>query len=283
MEKARNMVAKSDARQLASLPEGTDKETAKDAFEELKYQMKRIDSGSDWRLEEQGNELCLSVRYWGEWHGDDGSGDYDWQELDDDYRDKLNSILKKVQKKYNVQIREPGSEKNWLDFEIALTKLTKDSVLDIDTETELRKLVKEVNGTSLEIELVRDAYPTATFNIKLYDTDYYNPYLEDTECIIVLEPSITLSIDNTDISSKDYDDLASVFADIKQVIKDRNDEVEAKKAAKKAKKEDSIWLDNKLLKEKPQVKWLSIQDDHTVRLKTKTEEIILQKVDRARS
>ena len=120
LDKANALIKKSDARQVAALPQGIDKETATNALEDLKYEMKRIDSGSDWRLEENDGWMCLSVRYWGDWEGDDGSGDYDWQTLSDSYRDKLNSILTKIQKKYGVQIHEPGSEKNWLDFEIQI-------------------------------------------------------------------------------------------------------------------------------------------------------------------
>ena len=131
MDKANAMVKKSDARQIANLPTGIDEKTATSALEDLKYEMRRIDSGSDWRLEEKDGWLCLSVRYWGDWEGDDGSGDYDWQTLSNDYRDKLNSILTKIQKKYGVQIHEPGSEKNWLDFEIKIIESTYDKIIKL--------------------------------------------------------------------------------------------------------------------------------------------------------
>ena len=149
MEKARAQVKKSDARQIATLPQGIDKETATDALQDLKSEMRRIDSGSDWRLEEQDNEMCLSVRYWGSWHGDDGSGDYDWQALDDQYRDKLDGILTKVQKKYGVQIYEPGSEKNWLDFCIPITKMTKKSTMDYENEKAWLEFIKKNDGADV--------------------------------------------------------------------------------------------------------------------------------------
>lgn len=149
MEKARAQVKKSDARQIATLPQGIDKETATDALQDLKSEMRRIDSGSDWRLEEQDNEMCLSVRYWGSWHGDDGSGDYDWQTLDDQYRDKLDGILTKVQKKYGVQIYEPGSEKNWLDFCIPITKKNKDSMFSYEDEKAWKEFLDKVRGTDI--------------------------------------------------------------------------------------------------------------------------------------
>ena len=149
MEKARQAVQKSDKRQVNALPKGIDKETATNALENLKSEMRRIDSGSDWRLEEQNNEMCLSVRYWGSWHGDDGSGDYDWQQLDDNYRDKLNSILIKVQKKYGVQIYEPGSEKNWLDFCIPITKMTKKSTMDYANEKAWLEFIKKNGGADV--------------------------------------------------------------------------------------------------------------------------------------
>ena len=149
LNKARGQVKKSDARQIATLPQGIDKETATDALQYLKSEMRRIDSGSDWRLEEQDNEMCLSVRYWGSWHGDDGSGDYDWQTLDDQYRDKLDGILLKVQKKYGVQIYEPGSEKNWLDFCIPITKKNKDSMFSYEDEKAWKEFLDKVRGIDI--------------------------------------------------------------------------------------------------------------------------------------
>lgn len=149
MDKARQSVRKSDRRQVAALPQGIDKETATDALQELKRRMKKIDSGSDWRLEEQDNRMILEVRYWGSWSGDDGSGDYDWQVLDDEYRDKLDDILTSVQKEYGVRIHEPGSEKNWLVFEIPITKLSKDSRLDYENEKLWQEFLQKNNGTDV--------------------------------------------------------------------------------------------------------------------------------------
>ena len=118
LDKARQSVKKSNTRQVNSLPAKTSKENAEKALKALKSEMRKISNGSDWRLETEEDYMSLSVRYWGDWEGDDGSGDYDWQTLDEDYRDELDDILYKIQKQYNVQIHEPGSEKNWLDFNI---------------------------------------------------------------------------------------------------------------------------------------------------------------------
>lgn len=128
LEKAKKIIKKSNVRKISGLPQDADKETAKKVLEDLKYEMKKIDSGSDWRLEENDGYMSLEVRYWGEWEGDDGSGDYDWQTLSPNYRAKLDSILTDIQKKYGVQINEPGSEKNWLDFEI---KIKEDDIAKI--------------------------------------------------------------------------------------------------------------------------------------------------------
>lgn len=123
LEKAKKLVNKSDNRQISNLPQGIDKETATNALEDLKHEMKRIDYGSDWRLEENDGWLCLSVRYWGDWENPEDAEDeedYDWQILSDEFQEKLNAILVKIQKKYGVQIHIPGDEKNWLSFEIQI-------------------------------------------------------------------------------------------------------------------------------------------------------------------
>lgn len=126
LNKAKTSIKKSDDRQISTMPEETDKETATKILKNLKYEMQKISNGSDWRFEDEDDYMSLEVRYWGDWEGDDGSGDYDWQELTSEYREKLDSILSKIQKKYGVQIYEPGAEKNWLVFEIKLAKNQRD-------------------------------------------------------------------------------------------------------------------------------------------------------------
>ena len=286
VKNAMQSIAKSDARQISNLPQGTDKETAKEALEELKYLMKRVDEGSDWRLNQEDNTMILEVRYWGNWEGDDGSGDYDWQTLSDEYRLKLNDILKKVQKGYNIQIHEPGSEKNWLVFEIPITKLRKDSILDIDTELELDNLLKEINAKNIK-KSKENELACVYFAIDLYQTDYYKPYLTEVDCGIYINPNdktVVVDIDDIAITDKlDFNSLVEAFNYIKQIIKDRNEEIENQKKIKKVNREYAVWLDEKLLKEYPQIKRLNVINDHKVELKTSTETIILEKVDKRKT
>ena len=172
MEKARQAVQKSDKRQINALPNGIDKETAETALEDLKYEMRRLYRGEDWRLEERDNQLCLEVRYWGNWEGDDGSGDYDWQTLCKEDRDKLNAILTKVCKKHGVKIEEPGSEKNWLCFYINITKATKDSRLDYNNEKLWQDFLTKNKGTD-ESKTMHKNKGQFVANFKMYSQKDY--------------------------------------------------------------------------------------------------------------
>ena len=133
-DKALKMSAASDERQFNALPKETSIQNAKDALNDLKYEMRKISSGSDWRLENEDDYLSLSVRYWGEWEGDDGSGDYDWQTLVDDYKTKLKNLVIKTSKKYNVKVTYDIGEKNWISFDI--------KVAEIDLSKEKERIAK---------------------------------------------------------------------------------------------------------------------------------------------
>lgn len=133
-DKALKMSAASDERQFNALPEETSLQNAKEALNDLKYEMRKISSGSDWRLENEDDYLSLLVRYWGEWEGDDGSGDYDWQTLVDDYKAKLKNLVIKTSKKYNVKVIYDIGEKNWISFNI--------KIVEIDLSKEKERIAK---------------------------------------------------------------------------------------------------------------------------------------------
>ena len=143
-DKAVKMSAASDERQFNALPKETSIQNAKDALNDLKYEMRKISSGSDWRLENEDDYLSLSVRYWGEWEGDDGSGDYDWQTLVDDYKTKLKNLVIKTSKKYNVKVTYDVGEKNWISFDIKVTQV------DLSKEKErIAKIFENMLGKEL--------------------------------------------------------------------------------------------------------------------------------------
>ena len=122
LDKAKQLVKNSEQRDLKNLPKETDKQNAENALNDLKYEMKRISNGDTWRLETEDDTMMLEVRYWGSWSGDDGSGDYDWQTLDQEYRDELDKLTANISKKYNVQINYDTSEKNWIYAEIKVNE-----------------------------------------------------------------------------------------------------------------------------------------------------------------
>ena len=152
LEKAKKLVNKSDNRQISNLPQGVSEDVARDALEDLKAEMRRISSGDNWRLEENDGRLCLSVRYWGSWENPDDAEDeedYDWQVLSDEYQEKLNALLIKIQKKYGVQIHMPGDEKNWLSFEIQIIPSKSiDQVLE-EEKVRIYNICKEMIGKEL--------------------------------------------------------------------------------------------------------------------------------------
>lgn len=146
MNRAKQMVAKSDKRQISNIPDKTDLETAKKVLDALKSEMRKIDNGSNWRLEhEEGNNyISLQVRYWGAW--EEHAEDDDWASLSDKYRKILDDILNKIQKQYNIKITEPGSEKKWLVFDIYLQDDSSEeiSISDVD------KYIEEYEDSILE-------------------------------------------------------------------------------------------------------------------------------------
>lgn len=72
--------------------------------------------GQTWRpIEPQGKGFEFDVRDWGGWEGDDGSGDYDFQNLTRKSSKDLEQIITRVEKEYpTVKLDWQTGEKNWI-------------------------------------------------------------------------------------------------------------------------------------------------------------------------
>ncbi len=87
------------------------------ALKDLKQTMERTSEGR--RADFRNYEGDLDTRYFGDWEGDDGSGDYDWQELSDKTTQIVNRLVQNVEKRHKVNIDWSPSEKNYITFRIA--------------------------------------------------------------------------------------------------------------------------------------------------------------------
>ena len=97
-------------------------------FEEIaKYAyrlLKEADSGFyDKSIENEKDCVIVSLRDWGSWHNPidaEDEEDYDWQDLDPQYYDKLHEIVKAIRKKYpDVEVHSDVGEKNWVSIVIS--------------------------------------------------------------------------------------------------------------------------------------------------------------------
>ena len=82
-------------------------------------------SNSDFRVEDYGNTINVSVRYLGKWKNPSNARneeDYDWQELHKSSQTQINKVVKKLQKVSGRKITWGASEKNWIDFDIEKKK-----------------------------------------------------------------------------------------------------------------------------------------------------------------
>lgn len=82
-------------------------------------------SNSDFRVEDYGNTVNVSVRYLGKWKNPSharNEEDYDWQELHKSSQTQINKVVKKLQKASGRKITWGASEKNWIDFDIEKKK-----------------------------------------------------------------------------------------------------------------------------------------------------------------
>ena len=98
---------------------------------DLKYELRRnvqtdgYISNSDFRVEDYGNTINVSVRYLGKWKNPSNARneeDYDWQELHKSSQTQINKVVKKLQKASGRKITWGASEKNWIDFDIEKKK-----------------------------------------------------------------------------------------------------------------------------------------------------------------
>ncbi|MBR6126647.1 hypothetical protein IKQ21_03085 [bacterium] len=98
---------------------------------DLKYNLRRnVDtdgyiSNSDFRVEDYGNTINVSVRYLGKWKNPSHARyeeDYDWQELKSSSGKQIDKVVKKLSKQSGRKISWGASEKNWIDIDIPKMK-----------------------------------------------------------------------------------------------------------------------------------------------------------------
>lgn len=98
---------------------------------DLKYNLRRnVDtdgyiSNSDFRVEDNGNYVNVSVRYLGKWKNPSHARyeeDYDWQELKSSSGKQIDKVIKKMAKQSGRKITWGASEKNWIDIDIPKMK-----------------------------------------------------------------------------------------------------------------------------------------------------------------
>ncbi len=98
---------------------------------DLKYQLRsKVEtsgyiSNSDFRVEDYGNSISVSVRYLGKWKNPSHARyeeDYDWQELRSSSRKQIDKVVKKLSKQSGRKITWGASEKNWIDIDIPKMK-----------------------------------------------------------------------------------------------------------------------------------------------------------------
>lgn len=98
---------------------------------DLKYNLRRnVDtdgyiSNSDFRVEDNGNYVNVSVRYLGKWKNPSHARyeeDYDWQELKSSSGKQIDKVIKKIAKQSGRKITWGASEKNWIDIDIPKMK-----------------------------------------------------------------------------------------------------------------------------------------------------------------
>lgn len=106
-------VKKAEERRMSNTGGGTEAEM-KAALDDVKDEIYDRHANFD-PIEKQGKGYELGVRYWGDWEGDDGSGDYDHQELSRSSSKEMTDVLRKVEKKHkSVKLSFQTGEKNWL-------------------------------------------------------------------------------------------------------------------------------------------------------------------------
>ena len=82
-------------------------------------------SNRDFRVEDDGNTVCVSIRDLGKWENPSDARDeedYDWQELRSSSREQICKVVKKVQSESGRKITWSAGEKNWVCFDIEKKK-----------------------------------------------------------------------------------------------------------------------------------------------------------------
>lgn len=113
---------------------------------DLKSILKKHSPYADYRYDEE--DKTLEVRYWGDWEGDDGSGDYDWQTPTQETKDKITQIKKDFKKQYGYDLEAQSGEKNWFYFKIPdkAKKIKNTKETDMALIEELKKLITKVEN-----------------------------------------------------------------------------------------------------------------------------------------
>lgn len=144
-----------DKKKLAKEKEKQQKETKKQDLlrYDLKYILKKHSPYADYRYDEE--DKTLEVRYWGDWEGDDGSGDYDWQTPTQKTKDKIDQIKKDFKKQFGYDLEVGSGEKNWLYFNIkedkkdkkiknGLSEIIKNCKPETDEDLQILEGLKEI-------------------------------------------------------------------------------------------------------------------------------------------
>lgn len=126
---------------------------------DLKSMLKDITKDADYNYDKE--RKTLEVRYLGDWEGDDGSGDYDWQHPTEETVEKVKEIKEKFKKRFGYELSSDWGEKNWYYFKIKETKKNKTNnskEKDMAILEELKKFIFKIeNEKENEMEIQNEA------------------------------------------------------------------------------------------------------------------------------